>query len=204
MTGIRPFRPGDEEAIARICLLTADAGQDATGILPEDDLWAAVYALPYVARHPEFAFVAEDDTGTPAAYILAAPDTAAFDSWFRDEWWPRFHERWPLPARDDRSREAAIARSAWRRGTEAAAPELAQLYAAYPAHLHIDLLPLLQGQGLGRRLVETMVARLREAFVPGVQLGVDPRNTGAQAFYVRLGFERLPAPPGVFDYGLSL
>jgi ribosomal protein S18 acetylase RimI-like enzyme len=204
MTAIRPFRTGDEPAIARICLQTADAGQDATGILPDDDLWAAVFALPYTERHPDFAFVADDDTGTPGAYILAAPDTAAFDAWFRDEWWPRFGDRWPLPARADRSREAAIIRSAWRRGIETSAPGAEQLDAAYPAHLHIDLLPHLQGQGLGRRLIETMLTRLREASVPGVQLGVDPRNSGAQAFYARLGFAPLPAPPGVFDYGMSL
>lgn len=204
MTAIRPFRAGDESAIARICLLTADAGQDATGILPDDDLWAVVFALPYVQRHPDFAFVADDDTGTPAAYILAAPDTRAFDAWFRDEWWPQHRDRWPLPARADRSREAAIIRSAWRRGTENPQPEAEQLEAAYPAHLHIDLLPHLQGQGLGRLLIGTMLDRLRAASVPGVQLGVDPRNTGAQAFYSRLGFAPLPAPPGVFDYGISL
>ena len=204
MTVIRPFHPGDEAAIARICLLTADAGKDATGLLTDDDLWAAVFALPYAARHPDFAFVAEDEHGAPAAYVLAAPDTRVFDAWFRDEWWPRFRDRWPLPARADRSREANIVRSAWRRGNEAPEPAAAALDAAYPAHLHIDLLPPLQGHGLGRRLIETEIARLREASVPGVQLGVDPRNTGAQAFYARLGFAPLPAPPGVFEYGMSL
>ena len=29
----------------------------------------------------------------------------------------------------------------------------------YPAHLHIDLLPELQGQGWGRRLIDTLVGR---------------------------------------------
>jgi ribosomal protein S18 acetylase RimI-like enzyme len=82
--------------------------------------------------------------------------------------------------------------------------EDAQVTAAYPAHLHIDLLPELQGRGIGRRLIDTVLDRLREASVPGVQLGVDPRNTSAQAFYTRLGFAPLPAPPGAFSYGRTL
>jgi hypothetical protein len=101
MTAIRSFRPGDELAIAEVCLRTADAGADAAGILSDDDLWAAVYALPNVALHPDFAFVAEDDSAVVRGYVVAAPDTAGFDAWFRDRWWPRFHERWPLPARAD-------------------------------------------------------------------------------------------------------
>src|SRR5690606_16287153 len=60
---IRPFRSGDEPDLARICLLTADAGGDATGVLEDDDLWARIFVLPYVARHPEFAFVVETDDG---------------------------------------------------------------------------------------------------------------------------------------------
>ena len=34
---------------------------------------------------------------------------------------------------------------------------------AYPAHLHIDLLPELQGQGMGRRLIDTLRAALADA-----------------------------------------
>ena len=204
MTAIRSFRPGDELAIAEVCLRTADAGADAAGILSDDDLWAAVFALPYVALHPDFAFVAEDDSAVVRGYVVAAPDTAGFDAWFRDRWWPRFHERWPLPARADRTREAGILRDAWRRGTEPVTTEEAQVTAAYPAHLHIDLLPELQGRGIGRRLIDTVLDRLREASVPGVQLGVDPRNTSAQAFYTRLGFAPLTAPPGAFSYGRTL
>jgi ribosomal protein S18 acetylase RimI-like enzyme len=204
MTVIRSFRPGDELAIAQICLQTADAGQDATGILSDDDLWAAVFALPYVAAYPDFAFVAENAAGEPAAYVVAAPDTAAFDEWFRTQWWPRFQDRWPLPARADRSREAAIIRDAWRRGSEAEASGADQIAAAYPAHLHIDILPELQGEGLGRRLMETVFTRLEAASVRGVQLGVDPRNVGAQAFYTRLGFAPLPAAPGAFVFGMTI
>jgi ribosomal protein S18 acetylase RimI-like enzyme len=68
-------------------------------------------------------------------------------------------------------------------------PELAE----YPAHLHIDLLPRLQGSGWGRRLVDTLIAELTGRGIRGLHLSLDPENTGARAFYDRLGFAELPS-----------
>ena len=62
------------------------------------------------------------------------------------------------------------------------------MLAEYPAHLHIDLLPRLQGRGVGRRLVDTLLDALRRRGVPGVHLGVDAANTRAIGFYEHVGF----------------
>jgi ribosomal protein S18 acetylase RimI-like enzyme len=74
--------------------------------------------------------------------------------------------------------------------------------AQYPAHLHIDLLPETQGQGLGRRLIETLFAELRRRGVPGLHLGMNPENIGAGAFYERLGMHRLESAPDSTMYGV--
>jgi ribosomal protein S18 acetylase RimI-like enzyme len=58
----------------------------------------------------------------------------------------------------------------------------------YPAHLHIDLLPEAQGKGWGRALIDALLAALRNRKVPGLHLGVGGANTGAIAFYKKLGF----------------
>ena len=79
MTWIRPFQPGDEAALSDICLKTADAGADATGVLDDDDLWAEIFVLPYAARHPEFVFVVETDDRV-AGYIVGVPDTREFET----------------------------------------------------------------------------------------------------------------------------
>ena len=60
--------------------------------------------------------------------------------------------------------------------------------ADYPSHLHIDLLPDAQGQGAGRRLIETLTTSLAAHGSPGVHLGVAVRNQNARAFYERVGF----------------
>ncbi|WP_435526209.1 GNAT family N-acetyltransferase [Microbacterium elymi] len=98
MSSIRPFRPGDESALGEICVRTAAAGADATGMLSDDDIWPAIFVWPYVARHPDTAFVVETDEGRVAGYIVCAPDTDAFETWFRTDWWPPFARRWARPA----------------------------------------------------------------------------------------------------------
>jgi ribosomal protein S18 acetylase RimI-like enzyme len=74
----------------------------------------------------------------------------------------------------------------------------------YPAHLHIDLLPQVQGQGWGLAMMQTFLDKLRELQVKGVHLGVSKRNPRAIRFYEKAGFERIQEFPGGFTYGLSL
>jgi len=196
--GIRPFRPGDEPALSEICLRTADAGSDATGIFEDDAIWGHIWALPYVERHPDLAFVVEDENGTPMGYVVATDDTDGFEEWFRTEWWPRFANRWPKPEAEVTRQDGTLL-YAYGRG------EKPERYAAdFPAHLHIDLLPQAQGQGAGRRLIETLFAALRERGVAGLHLVASAENTGAMAFYTRLGFAALPSSPGSSAYGMRL
>jgi ribosomal protein S18 acetylase RimI-like enzyme len=197
MNRIRPFRAGDEAALADICLRTADAGTDATGVLTDDGIWAEIFVLPYVARHPGTAFVVAGESGDPLGYVVAAPDTRAFEEWFRTEWWPARGARFSRPGGN--ARERAILAYADARGTGD------EPYAdRYPAHLHIDLLPELQGQGLGRGLVDRVCEALRLAGVPGLHLVASADNTAALAFYDRLGFARLPSAPDVQAFGRAL
>lgn len=203
MPRIRPFQPGDEAALSEICLKTADAGADATGIFADDDLWGEVFVLPYVARHPDLAFVVETDDGRVAGYIVGTDDTRAFEDWFQGEWWPRFAERWPLPdperpAAERTRQDGTVAYAYGRRGGAEPFGD------TYPAHLHIDLLPELQGQGFGRRLIDTLVAALRERGVRGLHLAADVRNTSAAAFYERTGFSRIPSHADVVAFGREL
>jgi ribosomal protein S18 acetylase RimI-like enzyme len=69
----------------------------------------------------------------------------------------------------------------------------------YPAHLHIALAPQAQGKGAGRVLMDTYLKALRAAGVPRVHLSMSAANTGARAFYDRLGFHQIarPAPTRV-------
>ena len=198
MSHIRPYRPADREALYEVCVRTADAGSDATGILSDDRLWGALFAVPYAERHPDLAWVVQADDERVIGYLVATDDTDAFLGWFRDEWWPAFHERFPRSDPGGRSaREQSMVAYGWGR-----APGIEPLAAEYPAHLHIDLLPETQGQGLGRALIATLFAELARRGVAGLHLGMDPKNTGAAAFYERLGMTPLPTAPGGQSFGI--
>ncbi|ULQ59525.1 GNAT family N-acetyltransferase [Brucepastera parasyntrophica] len=58
----------------------------------------------------------------------------------------------------------------------------------YPAHLHIDLLPDIQGRGYGTVLINTVFNTLREKKCPGVHLNVDFANAAALEFYRKKDF----------------
>jgi len=198
MPHIRPFRSGDEAAVADICLKTADAGADATGVFEDDAIWAEIFVLPYVHRHPDLAFVVEADDGRVVGYIVGAPDTYAFEDWFHNEWWPEREQRWPKPEREQSRQDGTLIYAYSRRGG-------AEPYAEdYPAHLHIDLLPEVQGQGWGRLLIATLVDALRERGVTGLHLAASTDNTGAIAFYPRVGFTAIPSHEGVQAFGMDL
>lgn len=174
---IRPYRADDAGDVFDVCVRT---GEGDPAVLPD------VYAAPYVSFDPTLAFVV--DTGERVAgYILATDDTREFVRRYRAEWLEAFVARHGAPAA---GAEGALA--AGLRPERMLVPGVDE----YPAHLHIDLLPELQRQGLGRMLVETLTHELRRRGVPGLHLVADPSNTNAIAFYERLGFSALPAPEG--------
>lgn len=191
MPDIRPYRPADRDQVARICLLTAAGGGDATGVYTDDTLMPEVFALPYVEYAPDLAFVVADGDRV-LGYAMAVADTAAFVEWWKGAWSPGFAARHPSPGAPTEHAPKFTEAELVEAGTS---PErmLIDELADYPAHLHIDLLPELQGQGFGRRLIDTLRDALAARGVPAVHLGMDAANTGARAFYDRLGFHELPS-----------
>nr|WP_314845976.1 GNAT family N-acetyltransferase [uncultured Microbacterium sp.] len=196
MSRIRPYRPADRDAMYEVCTRTADAGEDATGILSDDRLWGDLFAVPYAERHPDLAWVVESDDGRVIGYLVATDDTEAFAAWFHDEWWPPLEGRYPRPL-ETVSREDRMLSYGYDQ-----APGRSRHADEHPAHLHIDLLPETQGQGLGRALIETLFDELRRRGVPGLHLGLDPKNTGAAAFYERLGMIPLVEENGGASFGV--
>ncbi|WP_199565708.1 GNAT family N-acetyltransferase [Spongiactinospora rosea] len=186
---IRPYRPADRDDVADVCLRTGASGADATGMYSDDTLVADVAALPYLEFAPDLAFVV-DDGERVLGYVIGVADTATFVEWWERHWTPGFAERHPQPGPPTGHAPTSTEELLVWVGLH---PEVTRIpeIADYPAHLHINLLPELQGRGLGRRLVDTFRGALAERGVPALYLGVDASNTGALAFYARLGFHEL-------------
>ena len=141
---IRPFHPSDLPAIYRICLLTGEAGGDATALYRDPDLLGHLYAGPYPVADPGLTFVVVDELG-PVGYIVATADTHRFEQWLERQWWPTLRTRYPVreDPHDGTEDHVLVGRiHEW-----AAADD--SLFDRFPAHMHIDLLP--RAQGLGPR-----------------------------------------------------
>lgn len=182
---IRPYRRSDDAGLADVCLRTADDGRDATDLYRRAQLPASVYAWPYVRFEPDLCLVVDDGTreGRVSGYVLGTSDTTAFEQWCERAWWPGVRRRFPLhdqPPGTPDHRLAGLA--AHPRPTPRSVTD------RYPAHLHIDLLPHVQGQGLGRRLIEGFLDAAAAGGATGVHLGVSTTNDTAIGFYARLGF----------------
>jgi len=192
---IRPYRPDDLAALRRICLLTGRAGQDATGQYSSDDLLPDVFLEPFVTLAPETAWVVDFGAG-PVGYLLGVLDTRAFAELWRAEWVPVFAQRHARIAEDPAEQWVVDFgyTSDWM-----LIPQLD----AYPAHLHIDLLPEAQGGGWGRRLMGTLGEAAVAAGVPGIHLGMARDNLPALAFYTRLGFAELPGDGDALVLGID-
>lgn len=193
---IREYRSDDYAAIIDICRLTGAGGQDATPRLERPELMGMVWAAPYLEFEPEHAIVIEDDAGQVVGYALGAVDTVGFEDILEEKWWPTLQEKYPLELAA--TVPAGLLDRPLIERIHAAPRTNSELTDRWPAHLHIDLLPVVQGKGMGRKTMNTLLDLLRSAGASGVHLGVDPANKGAIAFYERLGYERFRPTTSMF------
>ncbi len=189
---IRLVAPGDLDALYRICLLTGDSGQDATALYKDPHLVGHLYAAPYAVLEPQSGFVIEDGEGV-GAYIVGAVDTLGFEARMETEWWPALRPRYPAPTGEPASWSVDEVR-AWQIHHPHPPPK--RITDPYPSHLHINLLPRLQGRGFGQALIDRWLGAMREAGSPGIHLGVSTANHRAIRFYRAYGLEefRFPNP----------
>ncbi|HEX6345671.1 GNAT family N-acetyltransferase [Umezawaea sp.] len=185
---IRPYRTSDRDAVADVCVRTADAGGDSRHLYPDPELVPSIFALPYAELEPALAFVA-DDGERAVGYVVGTADTRAFVEDYRRCWLPTLLDRYPAPTGEPTTPTGTMLRL-MHTPERMIVPELTE----YPAHLHIDLLPQHQRAGHGRALMTAFLAALAHAGVPAVHLGMLTANTAARAFYDRLGFHPIPVP----------
>jgi len=191
---IRAYSPADLDCLYQICLQTMDYGRDATKLYADGRLPGLFYAEPYVKCDPSLCLVACLDQ-KPCGYVLGTNDSRAFENWCEANWFPPLRARYPLPPLEDASADAKIIRLIHRGYRFEAGLE------AYPGHLHIDLLPCIQRQGAGTKLIAGFADLLAQRGCPAFHLGVNKANPGACNFYEAIGLHLVRESVTVKTYG---
>ena len=180
--------------------LAGGAGGDAWGPWLRDKLDGAGVDLTWFrlmeGHHTPVAFVAVDAEGV-AGYVVGTADSRAFEAKLEADWYPALRERYPDGSGDGFDAMLVALLHHPMRADDA-------VVASHPAHLHIDLLPRLQGTGMGPRLMATMHDACRAAGARGMHLGVSQRNSRALGFYRHLGYVTLHEDPITVTMGLAL
>jgi ribosomal protein S18 acetylase RimI-like enzyme len=198
---IRPYRDSDLDDLYLICLQTGSGGEDATAMFDDPRILGHVFAAPYGLFELPLTFLAEDEAGV-GGYIVGALDSRAFRERLEADWWPALRQRYPAPP-------SGLPRDQWTPDQRAAGiihaprPVPDELAGDYPSHLHINLVPRLRSQGLGRQLMNTLIRALREQGSAGLHFFVSPANQRAIGFYRHLGFTVISAEdPVIFAMDL--
>ena len=165
---VRPYQESDHDQVQGICLALADNPAFQSDMMKQ--LLLNAFCNYYIEQEPENCFVGVDGEKV-VGYIVCTENTKAWAEEFPGLYVPDWEEN---PMR------------MFYEGTMASPIKYAD---QYPAHLHIDLLPQYQRQGLGSRLMDALIAHLKRKGVSGVMFGVANDNENAKKFYQSYGFE---------------
>jgi ribosomal protein S18 acetylase RimI-like enzyme len=195
---LRPYEPRDLDQLYEICLRTGAAGDDASELVGDPRLFGDLYAAPYGVLEPEHALVLDDGAGTAVGYVLGALDTRAFEDRREAEWWPDLRRAHPIGSGATELDELLVALLHSSHG------RVDDWLSTFPSHVHIDLLPAVQGRGWGRRMMQAMEELLASHGSPGVHLGTSVHNERAVAFYRHLGWQELGSDGFSIEFGRHL
>ncbi|MCL1602012.1 MAG: GNAT family N-acetyltransferase [Actinomycetia bacterium] len=179
---IRTADARDLDALYDVCLRTGDAGNDGAHLFDDPRLLGEIYVGPYVMLSSAFAYAAVDE-GKPSGYVLGTLDTRLFEAECETAWWPDLRSRHVDPASNPATPDDELIAEIYR-------PQLASdaVVKRFPANFHIDLLPAIQGKGIGSLMMDQLFSVLRAGDSPGVHMDVATRNDRAVGFYEHLGF----------------
>lgn len=172
MIGIRKYQEKDKPAALKILVETSRLPAETDADIKYLRL---MYNDYYTETEPENCFVAVNDEDEAVGYILCAENHEKFKELFKKFYLPEIKEL----------------------GFGFYVKALMDIYGhfpyakKYPAHLHINVLNVCQGQGTGTQLMDALKNELRSKRIKGLMLSCAADNDGAIRFYKRNGFKVL-------------
>lgn len=182
----------------KICYKTGLNGETVEG--HTDDIYKIghYFAAPYLYHDLRFCFVATLNN-IPEGYVVGTGDTVKYTGWLNSEWLPKVRKYYDFDKMKPLNEYDTFFNDVICKDTI-----IDEKLKNYPSHLHIDLLPSLQGKGVGRKLMERFFNGCRNQNVKKVHLVVSKENTQACVFYKKIGMHEVYNDKFSIAMGLDL
>lgn len=170
MTYIRKFKEKDKENLHRICIETSSLPTETE---KERKFLTLMYNDYYTEAEPDNCIVATNEEDEAVGYVICAENFDRYYKIFTKIYLPEIKElgiSYFVASLGEIMLHRAFSKK-------------------YPAHLHIDILPVCQGKGVGSALINELKYSLAEKDIHSVMLSCGLSNTRAIKFYKKNGFK---------------
>lgn len=172
MITIRKYQEKDRENLLKICIETSSLPTESKKDL---DFLNLMFNDYYAIVEPDNCFVAADENDEAVGYILCAENFDRYFKTFKGLYLPMI-KKLGMKYYTMAISEIAV-HSIFRK--------------KYPAHLHIDILPVCQGKGTGTALMNELKDHLMEKGIDTLMLSCGMGNKKAIKFYEKNSFKMI-------------
>lgn len=170
MYSVRKYKPEDKEQLRYICKETTWDGYKKNK--RKLDTVPMIFNDYFTENEPESIFVAVDDTDIPVGYVICCTDYRSFRRIMLTDLQKRVLKAYPLSVF-----------MLW-----AVLISVMITKKKYRTHLHIDLLPCAQRQGLGTELINSLCKHLKSKNISNVSVITINKSSMGYKFYCKYGF----------------
>lgn len=172
MYTVRKYISSDKERLRFICKeTTGEENKKNEALL---DSIAVIFNDYFTENEPDNIFVAVNDDNIPVGYVICSTDISLFKKKMFREYSKRVKDVYPS--------------SVFMHYASVIAVLIAKK--KYRTHLHIDLLPEAQRQGLGTRLIDSLCLHLKEKGIKNVSVMTISKKSSGYKFYKKYGFRQ--------------
>lgn len=172
MISIRKYKEKDRENLFKICVATSGLPTETKKDL---DFLNLMFNDYYAVVEGDNCFVAADDNDEAVGYILCAENFDRYYKTFKGLYMPHIKKlgfKYYFMAFSEIKVHSLFKNK-------------------YPAHLHIDIMPVCQGKGTGTALMNELKDHLKEKGINSVMLSCGMGNKKAIKFYEKNDFRMI-------------
>lgn len=173
MYSIRKYIPSDKDHLRYICKETTGEENKKNDALL--DSIAVIFNDYFTENEPDNIFVAVNEENIPVGYVICSTDISLFRKKMLTVYRKRVQNLYPA--------------SLFMHFASVIAVFITKK--DYRTHLHIDILPEAQRQGLGTRLIDALTEHLKEKGIKNVSVLTVSKKSMGYKFYIKYGFRKI-------------